>query len=151
MEPGMRPVSAPTAGKAGPAHRGSDEWRERAGRLYEDLQRPARAMVRRAFRGAFSDHEIEDIYSGAWVGTLRTLKRRQSQLSDDEIRKYVLTAVANQASRSFAGADASRPPRWSWSEALPTRRARQRSVRPTPSARESRVICWLRCLRVAAR
>jgi RNA polymerase sigma factor (sigma-70 family) len=101
MEPGMRPVSAPTAGKAGPAHRGSDEWRERAGRLYEDLQRPARAMVRRAFRGAFSDHEIEDIYSGAWVGTLRTLKRRQSQLSDDEIRKYVLTAVANQASKEL--------------------------------------------------
>jgi RNA polymerase sigma factor (sigma-70 family) len=101
MEPGMKPISAPTAGKAGPAHRRSDEWRERAGRLYEDLQRPARAMVRRAFRGAFSDHEIEDIYSSAWLGTLRALERPQSQLSDDEIRKYVLTAVANQASKEL--------------------------------------------------
>jgi RNA polymerase sigma factor (sigma-70 family) len=97
----MRPVSAPTVAKTGPAARGSEEWRERAGRLYEDLQRPARAMVRRAFRGAFSDHEIEDIYSSAWVGTLRALERRQSELPDEEIRKYLLTAVANQASKEL--------------------------------------------------
>ena len=39
----------------------SSAWRERSGRLYEELQRPSRAMVRRAFRGAFTDDEIEDI------------------------------------------------------------------------------------------
>jgi RNA polymerase sigma factor (sigma-70 family) len=101
MEPGMKSVSAPTVARTGPASRGSEKWRERAGRLYEDLRRPARAMVRRAFRGAFSDHEIEDIYSSAWVGTLRALERRQSELPDEEIRKYLLTAVANQASKEL--------------------------------------------------
>ena len=97
----MKPVSAPTVARPGPTARGSEEWRERAGRLYEDLQRPARAMVRRAFRGAFSDHEIEDIYSSAWVGTLRALERRHAELPDEEIRKYLLTAVANQASKEL--------------------------------------------------
>jgi RNA polymerase sigma factor (sigma-70 family) len=97
----MKSVSAPTVARTGAAPRGSEEWRERAGRLYEDLRRPARAMVRRAFRGAFSDHEIEDIYSSAWVGTLRALERRQSELPDEEIRKYLLTAVANQASKEL--------------------------------------------------
>jgi RNA polymerase sigma factor (sigma-70 family) len=58
-------------------------------------------MVRRAFRGAFSDHEIEDIYSSAWVGTLRALEHRHSALPDEEIRKYLLTAVANQASKEL--------------------------------------------------
>lgn len=58
-------------------------------------------MVRRAFRGAFSDEEVEDIYAGAWVGTLRSLADRHDALSDDEIRSYVLTAVANQASKEL--------------------------------------------------
>jgi RNA polymerase sigma factor (sigma-70 family) len=58
-------------------------------------------MVRRAFRGAFDDDEIEDVYSNAWVGTLRALERRHSGLSDEEIRKYVLTAVANHASKEL--------------------------------------------------
>jgi len=58
-------------------------------------------MVRRAFRTAFSDTELEDIYSSAWVGTLRTLERRHAELSDEEIRKYLLTAVANQASKEL--------------------------------------------------
>jgi RNA polymerase sigma factor (sigma-70 family) len=97
----MKPVSAPIVARTGPAERGSEEWHERAGRLYQDLERPARAMVRRAFRGAFSDHEIEDIYSSAWVGTLRALEHRQSGLPDEEIRKYLLTAVANQASKEL--------------------------------------------------
>jgi RNA polymerase sigma factor (sigma-70 family) len=79
----------------------ADVWRERAGRLYEELRAPARAMVRRAFRGAFSDDEIEDVYANAWVGTLRTLAPRQAQLGDEEIRKYVLTAVAHQASKEL--------------------------------------------------
>jgi RNA polymerase sigma factor (sigma-70 family) len=58
-------------------------------------------MIRRAFRGAFGDDEIDDIYSSAWLGTLRALERRQDQLSDEEIRKYVLTAVANHASKEL--------------------------------------------------
>ncbi len=58
-------------------------------------------MIRRAFRGAFGDDEIEDIYSNAWLGTLRALERRHDQLSDAEVRKYVLTAVANHASKEL--------------------------------------------------
>src|SRR5213592_2758756 len=79
----------------------SREWRERSGRLYQELRRPARAMIQRAFRGTFGDDEIEDIYGNAWVGTLRALERRHDQLSDQEIRKYVLTAVANHASKEL--------------------------------------------------
>ena len=58
-------------------------------------------MVRRAFRGAFSPDELDDIYAGAWVGTLRALAERQAGLGDDEIRSYVLTAVANQAGKEI--------------------------------------------------
>ena len=79
----------------------SSAWRERSGRIYEELQRPSRAMVRRAFRGAFTDDDIEDIYSNAWVGTLRALERRHHELDDEEIRKYVLTAVAHHASKEI--------------------------------------------------
>ena len=76
-------------------------WRARSSRLYEELRRPARAMVRRAFRGAFTDDEIEDVYSNAWVGTLRALERRHRELDDEEIRKYVLTAVAHHAGKEI--------------------------------------------------
>ena len=79
----------------------SSAWRERSARLYEELRRPARAMVRRAFRGAFTDDEVEDVYSNAWVGTLRALERRHRGLDDEEIRKYVLTAVAHHASKEL--------------------------------------------------
>jgi RNA polymerase sigma factor (sigma-70 family) len=58
-------------------------------------------MLRRAFRGAFSDDEIEDIYGNAWLGTLRALERRHSDLEDEEIRKYVFTAVAHHASKEL--------------------------------------------------
>ena len=58
-------------------------------------------MIRRAYQSAFSDDEIDDIYSGAWVGTLRALGRRHQQMSDEEIRKYLLAAVANQASKEL--------------------------------------------------
>src|SRR3954469_12511880 len=85
---------------ARPSEEGS-AWRERSARLYEELERPARAMVRRAFRGAFTDDEVEDVYSNAWVGTLRALARRHHQLNDDEIRSYVLTAVAHHASKEL--------------------------------------------------
>jgi RNA polymerase sigma factor (sigma-70 family) len=90
-----------TARFVGVPSQGSSAWRERSGRLYEELRRPARAMLRRAFRGAFTDDEIEDIYSNAWVGTLRALERRHQELEDEEIRKYVLTAVAHHASKEI--------------------------------------------------
>ena len=78
-----------------------DAWRSRAGRLYEEIRMPAARMVRRAFGRAFSDDEIEDVYGSAWLGTLRALGPRQSSLSDEEIRKYVFTAVAHQASKEL--------------------------------------------------
>src|SRR3954463_3351385 len=74
---------------------------ERFGRLYEQLRRPARAMVRRAFGTAFSEDEIEDLYANAWLGTLRALDRRHDELDEDELRRYVLAAVANQANREL--------------------------------------------------
>jgi RNA polymerase sigma factor (sigma-70 family) len=77
------------------------DWRERSARLYEELKRPSRALVRRAFRGAFTDDEIEDVYANAWVGTLRALERRHEELADEEVRKYVLTAVAHHASKEL--------------------------------------------------
>ena len=76
-------------------------WRERSGRLFAELERPAMAMVRRAFRGAFSVEEIEDIYSTAWTATLRALAGRHGSLSDDQIRSYVFAAVANQAGKEI--------------------------------------------------
>src|SRR6266542_1775689 len=79
----------------------SSAWRERSARLYEELRSPARALVRRAFRSAFADDEIEDIYSSAWLGTLRVLERRHDGLTDEEIRKYLLTAVAHHASKEL--------------------------------------------------
>lgn len=104
----MKPVSSPAPQEAtarepkgGGLVRRDRDWSERAGRLHGELERPARAMIRRAYRGAFSDEELEDIYSTAWVGTLRTLGRRHQELSDEEIRSYLLTAVANQASKEL--------------------------------------------------
>jgi RNA polymerase sigma factor (sigma-70 family) len=76
-------------------------WRERSARLYEELKRPSRALVRRAFRGAFTEDEGEDIYSTAGLGTLRALERRHQELDDEEVRKYVLTAVAHHASKEI--------------------------------------------------
>lgn len=58
-------------------------------------------MLRRAFGSAFAEDELEDIYSSAWLGTLRALERREADLADDEIRKYFLTAVAHQASKEL--------------------------------------------------
>jgi RNA polymerase sigma factor (sigma-70 family) len=81
--------------------KGSADWHERSARLFEDLRRPAAAMVRRAFGSAFTDYEIEDIYANAWVGTLRALEPRHSKLDDEEIRRYLLTAVAHQASKEL--------------------------------------------------
>src|SRR5919106_1766841 len=89
-ERGSQRVSAP-----------AESWHERYGHLFEELKRPARAMVRRAYGRAFGDDEIEDLYANAWLGTLRALERRRDELQDDELRRYVLTAVANQASKEL--------------------------------------------------
>ena len=53
------------------------------------------------FQGAFSADEIDDIYASAWTGTLRALAGRSHELADDEIRSYLFTAVANQASKEL--------------------------------------------------
>jgi RNA polymerase sigma factor (sigma-70 family) len=87
--------------KAGMGSHQRSGWDQRFGRLYEDLRRPARAMVRRAFGGAFGESEVEDIYGNAWLATLRALEKRQDELSDGELRKYLLTAVANHASKEL--------------------------------------------------
>jgi RNA polymerase sigma factor (sigma-70 family) len=98
----MKPVSAAAALQRASRQRGGEAaWNERAGRLFEELERPARTMVRRAFRGAFSADELDDIYASAWAGTLRALGGRSAELSDDEIRSYLLTAVANQAGKEL--------------------------------------------------
>ncbi len=79
----------------------SRSWKERSGRLYQEFRSPSMRMVRRAFGRAFGDDEVEDIYGNAWLGTLRSLEHRQAALSDEEIRKYVFTAVANHASKEL--------------------------------------------------
>ncbi len=58
-------------------------------------------MLRRAFRGAFGEDELDDIYASAWVGTLRALEPRHEELGDDEIRSYLFTAVAHQAGKEL--------------------------------------------------
>jgi DNA-directed RNA polymerase specialized sigma24 family protein len=84
-----------------PAESAAGSWNARYGRLYDELWRPARAMVKRAFGNAFGEDAIEDLYGNAWLGTLRALERRKTELSDGELRKYLLTAVANQASKEL--------------------------------------------------
>ena len=97
----MKPRNAAVPQRASLAGGVGAAWRERSGRLFVDLERPARMMIRRAFRTAFSDEEIQDIYSAAWVGALRALAGRHEELTDDQIRSYVMTAVANQASKEL--------------------------------------------------
>jgi RNA polymerase sigma factor (sigma-70 family) len=107
LPPGEPQVTQPIPTST--AHRGGGDladgsnggWREGYARLYRDLWRPARTMIRRAFGSAFGDHEIEDLYGNAWVGTLRALEKRRDELTDEELRRYVLTAVANQASKEL--------------------------------------------------
>ena len=77
------------------------DWHERASGLYEDLRGPATRLVRRAYGSTFGEFEIDDIYSSAWLGTLRALERRHRELSDDEVKSYLLTAVANHASKEI--------------------------------------------------
>ncbi|MEJ7876454.1 MAG: sigma-70 family RNA polymerase sigma factor, partial [Solirubrobacterales bacterium] len=80
---------------------GRAEWHERATALYEELRKPAAGLIRRAYGQSFGDAELEDVYSNAWLGTLRALERKHSELSDEEIRAYLLTAVANHAGKEM--------------------------------------------------
>ena len=76
-------------------------WHARASALYEELRPIAVGLIRRAYGAAIGDAELEDIYSSAWLGTLRALERKQADWSDDEVRAYLLTAVANQARKEL--------------------------------------------------
>ena len=69
--------------------------------LFEDLRKPARAMIARAFGSALGPEEIEDIYANAWTATLSALGGRTEKMSDEELRSYLLTAVANHASKEM--------------------------------------------------
>jgi RNA polymerase sigma factor (sigma-70 family) len=58
-------------------------------------------MVARAYGKAFSEEEIRDVYSAAWTATLSALRVRGDAMSDDELRSYILTAVASHASKEI--------------------------------------------------
>ena len=84
-----------------PPAEGRSAWDERCAALFEDLRRPAQAMVSRAYGRALSPEEIEDVYAGAWTATLSALRSRGERMSDAELRAYVLTAVATHASKEL--------------------------------------------------
>lgn len=58
-------------------------------------------MVTRAYGKALTDEEIEDVYAAAWAATLSALRDRGASMSDQELRAYVLTAVASHASKEL--------------------------------------------------
>lgn len=58
-------------------------------------------MVSRAYGRSMSAEEIEDAYAAAWTATLSALRTRGEEMSDEELRAYVLTAVASHASKEL--------------------------------------------------
>lgn len=58
-------------------------------------------MVAKAYGSALSEEEIEDVYAAAWAATLGALRDRGEAMSDEELRAYVLTAVASHASKEL--------------------------------------------------
>lgn len=76
-------------------------WDDRCASLFDEMWRPARAMVSRAYGKALSDEEIKDVYSAAWTATLSALRVRGAGMSDEELRSYILTAVASHASKEM--------------------------------------------------
>lgn len=76
-------------------------WDQRCSVLFEDLRKPARVMVARAYGKALSAEEVEDVYANAWASTLAALRGRERRMDDDELRSYLLTAVANHASKEM--------------------------------------------------
>ena len=97
LDPPRKPPSSRATAKSGSAR----SWSQRCELLFEEMQRPARAMVRRAYGRALSDEELDDVYSAAWAATLSALRTRGSAMSDDELRAYLLTAVASHASKEL--------------------------------------------------
>ena len=69
--------------------------------MVKKIRRPAKGLIRRAYGSTFGEPEIEDIYANAWLGTLRALERKAADLTDNEVRSYLLTAVANHASKEI--------------------------------------------------
>ena len=76
-------------------------WDERCAVLFEDLRKPARVMIARAYGRALSPEEIEDVYANAWTSTLAALRGREATMSDEELRSYLLTAVAGHAGKEM--------------------------------------------------
>ena len=99
MTPSQEPDKQRALGTSG-ADRDED-WSQRCGRLFEEMRRPARAMVARAYGRALSDEEIEDVYSAAWTATLSALRERGRRMQEGELRAYILTAVASHASKEM--------------------------------------------------
>lgn len=99
MSPPTEPDEGRQPEKTSQAATGS--WSDRCSFLFEDLRRPARAMVVRAYGKALNDEEIEDVYAAAWTATLSALRKRGKEMSDHELRAYVLTAVASHASKEL--------------------------------------------------
>ncbi len=102
--PRVAPVNPASSRYSAPGRttaRRTRAWPERCEALFEDLRRPARAMVARAYGRALSDDELDDVYSAAWTATLSALRSRGQAMGDDELRAYVLTAVASHASKEL--------------------------------------------------
>lgn len=101
VEPANLPTERPAPSKSRSRYIPTRSWPERCEYLFEDLRRPARAMVSRAYGRALSDHELDDVYAAAWAATLSALRTRGESMADDELRAYVLTAVASHASKEL--------------------------------------------------
>jgi len=84
-----------------PPHPAQESWEERCARLFDEMRRPARAMVARAYGRALGDAEIDDVYSAAWAATLAALRERGPRMDEGELRAYILTAVASHASKEL--------------------------------------------------
>lgn len=91
-------INAARGGATDPA---AEAWSRRCAVLFEDLRRPARAMVARAYGKALSDDDIADVYAAAWAATISALRGRGQDMCEEELRAYVLTAVASHASKEL--------------------------------------------------
>lgn len=96
----MEKASAPTRLGYRRAPAGAS-WDQRCSVLFEDLRKPARVMIARAYGRALPAEEVEDVYANAWASTLAALRGRERQMDDDELRSYLLRAVANHASKEM--------------------------------------------------
>ena len=81
--------------------RPSADTNARYARLFETFRSPAKGMVRKAYGSVFAEDELDDFYSSAWLSTLGAFERKPRELSDEELRRYLMTAVANQANREM--------------------------------------------------